>query len=311
MDMQWKEITALQRVSPFIPPGTWLHVGFLDSEDVAMRVETARAITRCGFAAVPIIAARRLESERMLRDYLTALRVAGGFGSVMVVGGDPARARGPYPDAGSVIGSGILEEHGVREVSLAGHPGGNPAVADADVLWRALAGKVTALERRGLRGAIVTQFGFDPAQVLEWIADLRARGTGVPVRVGVPGPASVRSTLANASRYGVAVSAPVAREYGFSLADPTGDAAPDRFIRALAAGYDAALHGEVRLHFNTFGGITRTANWINRQRAACRLPRLGLAEPQVVAAGVADGRVADAVGLVDGLLKDLHPGGAQ
>ena len=181
MDMQWKEITALQRVSPLIPPGTRLHVGFLDSEDLAMRVETARAITRCGFVAIPIIAARRLESERMLRDYLTALRAAGGFGSVMVVGGDPARPRGPYPDAGSVIGSGILEEHGVREVSLAGHPGGNPAVADAGVLWRALAGKVTALERRGLRGAIVAQFGFDPTQVLAWIADLRARGTGAPV----------------------------------------------------------------------------------------------------------------------------------
>ena len=310
MDMQWKEIGALQRVSPLIPPpGTRLHVGFLDSEDMAMRVATVRAITQCGFVAVPIIAARRLESERMLRDYLAALRTVGGFGSVMVVGGDPALPRGPYPDAGSVIGSGILDEHGVREVVVAGHPGGHPAVADGAVLWQALAGKVAALERRGLRGAIVTQFGFDPAQVLAWIADLRAWGISVPVRVGVPGPASVRSTLANASRYGVAVSAPVAREYGFSLGDLTGDAAPDRFIQALAAGYDAAPHGEVRLHFNTFGGITRTATWINRTRD--RLASQRLAQPQVVAAGVAEGRVADAVGLVNGLLEDLHPGGAQ
>jgi methylenetetrahydrofolate reductase (NADPH) len=109
----------------------------------------------------------------MLRDYLTALRPAGGLGSVVVVGGDPPQPRGPSPDASSVIGSGILEEHGVREVSLVGHPGGNPAVADVGVLWRALVGKVTALERRGLRGTIVTQFGFDPAQVL-------ARASGRP-----------------------------------------------------------------------------------------------------------------------------------
>jgi hypothetical protein len=41
------------------------------------------------------------------------------------------------------------------------------------------------------------------------------------------------------------------------------------------------------------------------------LRRQWLAEPQVVAAGVADGGVTDAVGLVDGLLEDLRPGGAQ
>jgi hypothetical protein len=41
------------------------------------------------------------------------------------------------------------------------------------------------------------------------------------------------------------------------------------------------------------------------------LRRQWLAEPQVVAAGVADGGVTDAIGLVDGLLEDLRPGGTQ
>src|SRR5580704_16496071 len=41
------------------------------------------------------------------------------------------------------------------------------------------------------------------------------------------------------------------------------------------------------------------------------LRRQWLAEPQVVAAGIADRGVTDAVGLVDGLLEDLRPGGAQ
>lgn len=266
LGVRWKEIDALQRARAVIAPGTRLHVGFLDSEDMAMRVDTARAIRQSGFVAVPIIAARRLQSEGMLREYLGRLRAAGGSGSVLVVGGDPAQPLGPYRDAGSVIGSGILEEHGVHEVSVAGHPGGHPAVAD-DVLWQALADKVTALERRGLRGSIVTQFGFDAAQVLAWIANVRARGVSLPVRVGVPGPASVRALLAYACRCGVTVSAPVAREYGFSLADPTGEAGPARFIRALPADYDERFHGEVKLHFNTFGGITTTAKWISQFRA--------------------------------------------
>jgi methylenetetrahydrofolate reductase (NADPH) len=76
----------------------------------------------------------------------------------------------------------------------------------------------------------------------------------------------VRLLLACASRCGVAVSAPVAGEYGFSLTERTGTAGPDRFIRTLASGYDPRLHGEVRLHFNAFGGFSATAEWISRFR---------------------------------------------
>lgn len=266
LDVEWKDIAGLERVRPILPSGTRIYVGFLDSEDMAMRVGTARAIRQSGFVPVPVIAARRLESEGMLREYLTGLREAGWSGRVLVVGGDPERPRGPYRDAGSVIGSGILEEHGVHEVSVAGYPGGHPVIADG-VLWRALADNVAALDRRGLRGGIVTQFGFDAARVLAWLADVRALGIRLPVEVGVPGPASVRMLLRLASRCGVAVSAPAAREYGFSLADPAGEAGPGRFVRALAADYDPGLHGVVKLHFNTFSGIVTTVNWISQFRA--------------------------------------------
>lgn len=56
---------------------------------------------------------------------------------------------------------------------------------------------------------------------------------GLPVRVSVPGPATMRRLLAISSRCGVAVSAPVAARYGFSLIEPTGIVGPGRFIRTL------------------------------------------------------------------------------
>jgi hypothetical protein len=45
-----------------------------------------------------------------------------------------------------------------------------------------------------------------------------------------------------------------------------GTAGPDRFLRALAAAYDPGRHGEVRLHFYTFGGLQATAEWIEKFR---------------------------------------------
>jgi methylenetetrahydrofolate reductase (NADPH) len=77
-----------------------------------------------------------------------------------------------------------------------------------------MAGKAAALEQRGLAGSVVTQFGFDPGLALAWLTGVRARGISLPVRVGVPGPASVRLLLWYASRCGVAVSAPAARTTG-------------------------------------------------------------------------------------------------
>jgi methylenetetrahydrofolate reductase (NADPH) len=265
LGMSGKEIPDLERVRTLIPVGSRVHVGFLDSEDLATRVDTARSARRSGFVPVPVIAARRLRSEVMLREYLDALRTVAASESVLVVAGDPAQPRGPYPDTASVIGSGVLEEYGVREVSVAGHPGGHPAVDDG-VLWPALAGKAAALEKRGLDASVVTQFGFDAPLVMRWLADVRARGIGLPVRIGVPGPASGRRLLSYASRCGVSMSAPVAQDYGFSLTDPASTVAPDRFIRALASGYDTRLHGEVKLHFNAFGGFAATAEWISQFR---------------------------------------------
>jgi methylenetetrahydrofolate reductase (NADPH) len=265
LEVAGKHIDGLAHARAVLPPGTRFHMAFVDSENLSDRMRTTRAIMRSGFLPVPVISARRLKSEEMLCEYLAALRAAGAGEHVVVVGGDPPLPRGPYPDAASVIASGALEQHGVREVSVAGHPGGHPAVSD-DVLWQAIAAKTAALEQRGLRAGVITQFGFDAAQVLAWLADLRARGLTVPVRVGVPGPATVRTLLSAASKCDVRVSAPVAKEYGFSLDDPTGTAEPDRFIRVLETGYDGRLHGEVKLHFTTFRGVAATAEWISQYR---------------------------------------------
>ena len=56
--------------------------------------------------------------------------------------------------------------------------------------------------------------------------------------------------------------ATVARKYGFSVTNLLGKAGPETFIRGLEEGLDPAEHGEVLLHFYTFGGFKSTAEWI-------------------------------------------------
>ncbi|MFF5288567.1 methylenetetrahydrofolate reductase [Paractinoplanes globisporus] len=248
-----------------IPAGTRINVTFLGNEDLPMRVAAARAVKRLGCVPVPHVSARRLTSRTELADFLSALRAEGAAGEIFVVGGDPREPHGPYADALSVIDSGVLEAHGVGKVSIAGYPEGHPDIPD-EVLWEALIGKSAAIARRGLRGEIITQFGFDVDPVLDWIEELRERGVDLPVRVGVPGPAGVRRLLRFAARFGVGTSASIARKYGLSLTNLMGTAGPDRFLRTLATDYHPARHGEVKLHFYTFGGLRATADWITTFR---------------------------------------------
>jgi methylenetetrahydrofolate reductase (NADPH) len=236
-------------------------VTFLENEDLQMRLSAARAIKGAGFVPVPHISARRLQSQAMLEEFLAALAADGTSENVFVVGGDPAAPHGPYEDSLSVIQSGLLRQHGVRAVSVSGYPEGHPAISDG-MLWSALEAKAAALREQQLPGSIITQFTFDADPVFTWIEEVRARGIGLPVRVGVPGPAGVRRLLSYAARCGVSTSAGIAKKYGLSLTNLMGTAGPDRFIQALVRDYDPHRHGELQLHFYPFGGLKATSEWI-------------------------------------------------
>jgi len=267
LEMTGKDVAELRAARTAIPAGTRVNVTYLAGEDLALRVAAAGAVRELGFVPVPHVSARRLGSQAQLEEFLAGLQGVGAADEVVVVGGDPGTPEGPYEDALAVIESGLLPRHGVRRVALPGYPEGHPGIAHA-VLWEALERKRSALARQGIAGTVITQFGFDADAVLTWVAALRARGVDLPVRVGVPGPAGVRRLLTYASRFGVGTSAGIARKYGLSLTGLLGTAGPDRFLHALAAGLDPSRHGEVGVHFYTFGGLVATAEWIAGFRAA-------------------------------------------
>lgn len=261
LEMTGKDIPGLLEAATSIPSETRVNVTYLGNEDLPTRVAASRAVAQHGFTPVPHISARRLQSERELAEFLAALQAAGATDSVFAVAGDPSSPLGPYEDALALIESGMLQRFGVRHVSISGYPEGHPQISDAK-LWQALERKIGALSERGLNATILTQFLFDADAAVSWIEAVRARGFDTPVRIGVPGPAGVKRLLSYAKRFGISSSAGIAQKYGFSLTNLLGTAGPDRFITDLASKLDPAVHGQVQLHFYTFGGLAATAGWI-------------------------------------------------
>lgn len=261
LEMTAKDIASLTEAAPLITPGTPVAVTFLPGEEARARVEAAKAVRALGFEPMPHFSARRITSREAFESYLDDVVREAGVRRCFVIAGDPPEPEGPFEDSSAMISTGAFERAGIQAIGIGGHPEGHPNMSQQQC-WDVLKSKCADIERRGMAPLIVTQFAFDSDAMLGWLKELRARGLEAPVRLGVPGPAGIKTLLRFASRCGVGASASVMAKYGLSITNLLGSAGPDKLVDALAAGIGPD-HGKVRLHFYPFGGMKRTVEWIN------------------------------------------------
>lgn len=261
IEMTAKDVPHLEAAADLIPKGTKIPVTCLPGETFEMRIAAAKRVKELGFLPIPHISARRLQSQEELESFLGGLQREVGTDHAFVVAGDPPQPMGPYEDALSIIRSGLLGKYGIQRVGISGYPEGHPDIGN-ERLWQAKLEKQQAILERGHDFAVVTQFAFDAEPVLTWLEQVRKQGVHALVRVGVPGPASVKRLLAFASRCGVSASTKVMMKYGMSLTKLLSSAGPDQLLEEYAAGLDPAKHGEVLMHFYPFGGLRATAEWV-------------------------------------------------
>ncbi|MEP6785302.1 MAG: methylenetetrahydrofolate reductase [Sphingomonadales bacterium] len=268
LEITAKDVEALKAAAPMIAPETPVAITFLPGETIDARIAAAVIVRSLGFEPMPHLSARRLASHADLAAMIERATGEAGVERMFVIAGDPPVPDGPFADTLAVVRTGLLEKHGIKAIGIAGHPDGHPAM-DRAALWRALDEKRTEIEARGMAPLIVTQFGFDAAPFLAWLRELRARGIDAPVRIGVPGPAGIKTLLRFAAHCGVGASANIMAKYGISLTRLLGTAGPDTLVDALARGIGPE-HGAVRLHFYPFGGLTKTVDWIGAYDAGQR-----------------------------------------
>ncbi|MDX8356459.1 methylenetetrahydrofolate reductase [Sphingopyxis terrae] len=260
LEITAKDVAALREAAPLIPAETPVAITFLPGEETQARIAAAVAVRELGFEPMPHFSARRIVSQGEFETYLAAVAQDAGVRRCFIVAGDPPEPQGPFFDTSALIATGAFERAGIRAIGVGGHPEGHPVMSPAEC-WDVLERKIGDVERRGMAPLVVTQFGFDPDAFLGWLKEARQRGIDTPIRIGVPGPASIRTLLRFAARCGVGASASVMKKYGVSLSSLIGSAGPDRLVDAFWDGLGDE-HGRVRLHFYPFGGVRATVEWI-------------------------------------------------
>lgn len=265
VEVTTKDTAQLAALSGAIPKGTIISIPFLSTESDADRITAAKMVRQAGYVPLPHIAARRLRSEAMLSAMLSGLVNDAQVSRLLLVAGDANPPKGPFLDTATILRSGILEQHGIRHVSIAGHPEGHP-VQNAAMLNSALLEKRQIMEAANIEWSIFTQFAFASEPVLAWIGELRRLGIEVPIHIGIPGPASVRTLLKFAAVCGVSASTAVLKKYGLSITQLLSSAGPDALVSEYATGLSNADCGDVRLHFYPFGGLGKTVDWLQGYR---------------------------------------------
>jgi methylenetetrahydrofolate reductase (NADPH) len=251
----------LQELRDHFAVGTDVTITFLPGDNYRHNVETAAALRRAGFNPVPHIAAREIASRQALDDFLIRARGEAGVTRVLLIAGDVVAAKGPFKSSHDVAVSGLIEAHGIAHLSVAGHPEGHPYL-NAAASFKALEAWQDWGRETNIRIDVLTQFCFESAPILNWLGELGARGKGLPVIVGLAGPASLATLTKFALRCGIGNSMRSLRSqigrYGRLLTD----AGPDEIMRGLQSAPKAATADIAGFHLFPFGGLRKAADFL-------------------------------------------------
>ena len=276
-----KQAIELQDLDRMIPAGTEVFVTDLGNDDVEETVAAAKRLRDVGLVAVPHIAARRVTTMASLHERVRRLATDAGVDNVLVIGGGLDKPAGPFDSTMALLETGILAEHGIGRVAVAGHPEGSPDFSN-DEATEALRQKQAFGERTGIEMRIVTQFGFDAKAIIAWLDRLAADGIAMPVHVGVAGPATLKTLLRYAAFCGVGASMSFLKKNALKVTALARTQSPEEVVAPLEARWRSPERGPLTgLHVFPFGGTAKSSDWL-RERGSW--PPVGAASVASVAA---------------------------
>jgi methylenetetrahydrofolate reductase (NADPH) len=264
-----KQVDRLLARREALDAAAGIYVTAIPGADPADLVSASERIAAAGLTPVPHVAARSFRDLAEVGSLLESLTRQAGVTEVLVIAGSQPRPSGSVESSIEILRSGVLEEHGISRVGVAGHPEGHPAV-DAARLAEAVDAKNRFAAETGLDTYIVTQFCFAAEPYVRFERDLRGAGNQLQVRPGLPGVASMQTLVKYGISCGIGPSLRVLRKQarGFSSFLSPRAYTPDKLVAGLA---DAvAADPESRLgpvHFYPFGGLEATVDWVRTTRA--------------------------------------------
>ncbi len=266
-----KHIDKIDLLANHLAPGTPVYVAMIEAGDQPGILNTVRALKAAGLEPVPHVPARFVLNADILNDWLAAYAGEAGVTKALVLGGGAATPNGDFDAAVQLMQTGLFVKHGITHLGMAGHPEGNPDIENKvgkAALLQALQDKQKYAVEAGVEAHIATQFLFEAGPVENWAKTLRAEGITLPIHVGVPGPATLKTLVKYAAVCGVGASAKFIRKQALNVTKLMSVNKPDGLVAGLA---DLKVNqpelGVTQAHLYPFGGFDRLFEWLDDARS--------------------------------------------
>ncbi|HXF97117.1 MAG TPA: methylenetetrahydrofolate reductase [Gaiellaceae bacterium] len=253
-----------EQVLAHVPREVKVTVTASPTKGLGPTLELAAALAADGYAVVPHLSARLVRDEEELRAILARLERA-RIEEAFVVAGDPPRPAGPFEGAADLLRAMDRLGHRLREIGITGYPESHPLIDDETTIQ-------AMFEKAEYATYIASQICFDARVIARWIENVWARGTRLPIYVGVPGVVHLPKLLRVSAKIGLGDSVRFLRKHGARLGRllVPGAYSPDGLLRDLASAL-ADPEGKVAgLHVFTFNELEATERW--RRARLAQLP---------------------------------------
>jgi methylenetetrahydrofolate reductase (NADPH) len=225
-------------------------------------LEVSERLARDGYAVVPHLSARLVRDAAHLEEVLARLRVA-GIRELFVPAGDAPEPAGAFSGAGALLAAMGQRRADFRGIGITGYPESHHLIRDDETIS-------AMFEKAEMATYIVSQICFDADVIARWIANVRARGTGLPIWIGVPGVVDHAKLLRISMRVGLGESTRFLRaHHGWIRRLITRRFKPDGLVRDLASTAADPRANVAGFHFYTFNELARIERW--RARTLDRL----------------------------------------
>ena len=219
-------------------------------------------LAAAGYPVVPHLSARLVRDRSHLEEVLDRLHAA-GVRELFVPAGDAAEP-GEFHSAADLLAAMGERRARFAEIGITGYPESHHVIPDEETISAMFA-------KAPMATCIISQICFDPDVIAAWVRAVRARGTHLPIWVGVPGSVEYAKLVRMSMKIGLGESARFLSHHRSWLSRlMTRAFKPDPLVHGLAPLYADPAAGIAGFHLYTFNEVERTERWRRRT-----LERLG------------------------------------
>ena len=219
--------------STILKPKTTVNVTFLPNTNLLETIEVSKRLFDEGMFPVPHISARALKNKDELEYFVKDLSETCGVTEVLVISGSSGYPSGDFHETMQILDTGVLQKYNIKKVGVAGHPEGSPDISN-DLIMDSLKRKYEWSLKTKIPIYIETQFLFEAEPVLKWEEEIRNQGIKVPVRIGIPGPATIKTLFQFAQSSGIGPSMRMISKQAKNITKLFMIQAPDKYIYDLS-----------------------------------------------------------------------------